>query len=99
MELIGRIFNGTVRALSAPVNVVKTTVNAVIAQTKTVARAGGELLKGNILGAGATLIGGTVKNAVNAGVNLALDGNPVTAFAHGAISNSNGWIGDAGWGT
>lgn len=97
MSFIGRIFNGAIRAVSAPLNIFKTGINAVIAQAKTVFSAGSELLKGNFLGAAGTLIGGTVKNAVNAGVSLAVDGNPVTAFAHGAISNSNGWTGKSGW--
>ena len=97
MSFISRVFSGAVRAISAPFNIVKTTVNAVIAQAKTVLSAGSELLKGNFLGAASTLIGGTVKNAINAGVSLAVDGNPVTAFAHGAISNSTGWTGKQGW--
>ena len=97
MSFIGRIFNGAVRAISAPVNMLKTGINAVISQAKTVLSAGSELLKGNFLGAASTLIGGTVKNAINAGVSLAVDGNPVTAFAHGALANSNGWTGKQGW--
>lgn len=97
MSFIGRIFNGAVRAVSAPINIVKTSFNALLAEAKTVLKAGKQLLSGNILGAGSTLIGGTIKNAVNAGVSFAVDGNPVTAFAHGAISNSSGWTGKQGW--
>ena len=99
MSFISRMFNGAVRALSAPLNILKTGFNAIIAQAKTVFTAGSELLKGNFLSAGSTLIGGTVKNAVNAGVSLVLDGNPVTAFAHGAIADSNGWTGKQSWGS
>lgn len=97
MSFISRVFSGAVRAVSAPFNVLKTTVNAVIAEAKTILDAGKELMKGNILGAGSTLIGGTLKNAVNAGVSLAVDGNPVSAFAHGALSDSTGWTGKQSW--
>jgi hypothetical protein len=97
MSFISRIFNGAVRAVSAPFNILKTSVNFLIAEAKTVLRAGKQLFSGNILGAGATLIGGTLKNGINAGVSFAVDGNPVTAFAHGAVANSNGWTGKQGW--
>jgi hypothetical protein len=97
MSFIGRIFNGAIRAVSAPFNVLKTSVNALLSEGQTVLSAGSELLKGNVLGAAGTLIGGTVKNAVNAGVSLAVDGNPVTAFAHGALTDSNGWTAKNGW--
>ncbi|MCC7071639.1 MAG: hypothetical protein IT383_09965 [Deltaproteobacteria bacterium] len=97
MSFISRVFNGAVRAISAPFNVLKTGFNALLAEGKTILQAGSELLKGNFLSAAGTLIGGTVKNAVNAGVSLAVDGNPVTAFAHGALTDSNGWTGKQGW--
>lgn len=97
MSFISRIFNGAIRAVSAPLNIFKTGFNALLAQGKTILSAGKQLFSGNILGAAGTLIGGTVKNAINAGVSLAVDGNPVTAFAHGALADSNGWTGKQSW--
>jgi hypothetical protein len=97
MSFISRVFSGAVRAVTAPFNILKTGVNFALSEAKTVFSAGKELLSGNFLGAAGTLLGGTLKNAVGAGVNLALDGNPLTAFAHGALTDSTGWTGNQSW--
>jgi hypothetical protein len=97
MSFLSRIASGAVRAISAPFNIAKTAVNAVISEAKTIGSTFSEIGKGNYLSAASTLIGGTVKNAVGAGVDMALDSNPVTAFVHGAVTDNTGWTGTNSW--
>ncbi len=91
MSLGSRIMNGGIRALFAPINTERSLITGGLSQGRTIFQALGQLLQGQLLQAIGTLLTGTIANAIGTGTNLALGGNPLTAFMQGAITDRNGF--------
>jgi hypothetical protein len=84
MGLIGRLFNGVARAVTAPIRAFAAPFTFAFNMLKTGVSTLGKLAQGDIGGALSTLVGGTIKNTLNAGFALAQGGMPLLAFADGA---------------
>lgn len=85
MGLIGRLFNGVTRAVTAPLRAFAAPFTFAFNMLKTGVETLGKLAKGDLGGALSTLVGGTIKNALNAGMALAQGGMPLLAFADGMV--------------
>lgn len=90
MSILGRVFNGVTRALTAPLRAAITPFTFAFNMLKTGVATLGKLATLDLGGAASTLIGGTISNTVRAGVNLAQGGMPLLAFAEGAGMNKSG---------
>lgn len=81
-----RAFTSVGRAAMSPFtfafNTLKTGVNTL-----------GKLAHGDVGGALKEAVGGTIKNAVSAGLDVAEGGMPLLAFAHGTVTGKVGILG------
>lgn len=83
MGLLSRVVNGAIHAATSAGRAAFTPFTFAFDMAKTAFKTLGKLASFDIVGAGKELVGGTVKNAARAGLNLAEGGMPALAFAEG----------------
>ena len=88
MGLLGRIFHGAVNTLTAPLRVAALPFTFAAKMLGTGLKTLKQLVTLHPINALKTLIGGTAKNAMDAGVTLFSAGNPAVAFVDGFARNS-----------
>ena len=88
MSFLGRIAKGAVSVLTSPIRAAMVPFSFASKMLGTGLKALGQLATLHPLKAMGTLVGGTAKNAMNAGITLASAGNPAIAFADGFARDS-----------
>ncbi len=88
MSFIGRLAKGAVNVLTAPIRALTVPFTFAAKMLGTGLKAMGQLATLHPLKAMGTLVGGTAKNALDAGITLASAGNPAIAFADGFARDS-----------
>ena len=87
MGIISRTLHGGINMLTAPLRIAATPFTFVAKMAGTALKAAGQLATLQPIEAIKTAIGGTAKNAMDAGVTLVSAGNPAIAFADGFARN------------
>jgi|GEM_PF-1946307 len=87
MGFIGRLAKGAINVLTTPLRVATLPFRFALNMGKTALSTLGKLAKFDIGGAISTLVGGTLKNTLNAGITLAAAGNPFASFMQGFAMN------------